>query len=87
MESIIRQVCELQPDERRVYEAALGKQLHENQQIILQVITLNVETKSNEDVQAHGAFQRPDWCNVYDGLTEQEIDGVESAAIDRDGWK
>ncbi len=87
MESITRQVRELQPDERRVYEAALGKQLLENQQIILQVITLNGQNESRDDTHTQGTFQRPDWCNVYDGLTEQEIVSVESVAIDRDGWK
>ena len=35
MESITRQVRELQPDERRVHETAFGKRLRENQQIIL----------------------------------------------------
>jgi hypothetical protein len=87
MESITRQVCELKPDERRVYEAALGKQLHENQQIILQVITL-IEPLDVPDVdQSTSATHRPAWCNVYDGLTDQEIADVESSALHRDGWK
>jgi hypothetical protein len=28
----------------------------------------------------------PDWCNVYEGLTEQEIEDIEKVILDRNGW-
>jgi hypothetical protein len=28
----------------------------------------------------------PDWCNVYEGLSDEEISEVESVVLDRSGW-
>ncbi len=28
----------------------------------------------------------PDWCRVYEGLSDQEIDDVEQIALDRGHW-
>jgi len=43
MESIIRNVSEIETDERRVYESVLGHPLGENQQILIRVIEIGRE--------------------------------------------
>jgi hypothetical protein len=43
MESIIRNVGEINTDERRVYESVLGHTLRENQRVIIRVVELGDE--------------------------------------------
>ena len=43
MESIIRDVRDIVPDERRVYEAAIGHALHENQRVVIRVVDMDAE--------------------------------------------
>ncbi len=86
MESIIRQVRELESDERRVYEAALGQKLQENQQVILQVITLRTgqtALPAGDEQAKHPPGQLPDYCNVYDGMSDEEIEELEKLILDR----
>ncbi len=89
MESAIRQVRDLESDERRVYEAALGQKLQENQQVVLQVITLGAKQTASQavdDPAGHSPEQLPDWCNVYEGLSDEEIRDIETVIFDRSGW-
>ena len=84
MEKIKRDVRNLGSDERRVYEDALGRKLAENQQIILQVITITTGSpppESETGDSSTGAL--PDWCEVYAGLTDGEIAEVESVVLQR----
>lgn len=43
MESIIRNVKDIEADERQVYEHVLGQPLHDNQLVIVRVINPGVE--------------------------------------------
>lgn len=43
MESIIRNVGEINTDERRLYESVLGRALRENQQVIIRVVEMDME--------------------------------------------
>jgi hypothetical protein len=87
MEKITRNVADLEQDERRVYEAALGEKLRENQQVILEVITVGVpELKAESGGGGQTIGQLPDWCNVYEGLSDNEISQIETLILDRGGW-
>ncbi len=84
MESIIRNVRDIEHGERKVLEHLVGRQLQENQQLIISVVVLGSE--SGEGAQATEpapSDQLPDWCNVYEGLTEKEIDELESIILQR----
>ena len=87
MEKITRNVSDLEKDERRVYEAALGEKLRENQQVILEVITVGApEHKAEVGGSGQTIGQLPDWCNVYEGLSDHEIAEIETLILDRSGW-
>jgi len=87
MESIIRNVKDIDPGQRRLYESLLGKELHENQQLIIQVISLDEgDASAKPDVPAGQQGQLPDWCNVYEGLPDDEIAELETAILDRKPW-
>ena len=85
MESIIRTVKDINAEERRCLESALGRQLKENQRIIIQVIDVGLEP--NEDVrrQAHreaSEIARKGRANAAaQGVTEEEVDAAIDEAI------
>ena len=85
MKKITRNVKELGSDEKRVYESVIGHELCENQQIILQVITPR-ETAEVTPPPQQPSGTLPDWCNVYDGLSDEEIDDLEKVILDRSNW-
>jgi hypothetical protein len=74
MESIIRNVRDIETDERQVLEHVLGQKLKENQQVIFHVVTLGKDTPDEKPELASGL---PTWCNVYSGLDDQQIADVE----------
>jgi hypothetical protein len=85
MEAIIRQVRDIDQSERQVLEHVLGRQLKENQQIIIQVVNLasdkSQSPKGGET--SAGSDELPEWCNVYDGLSDEQVADVESAILQR----
>ena len=89
MESITRNVRDLEVDKRQSLEVVLGHQLQDNQQVIIQVVTMNIEEKTVTPDQpaakpnGDGMPQLPDWCNVYDGLTDDEIADLEKTILQR----
>lgn len=90
MENIRRNVRDLNNDERRVYEDVLGHQLAENQQVIIQVITLPFDSPQPDDLSqaeegacGDSAKPLPDWCDVYAGLTDAETEEIESVMCRR----
>jgi len=82
MESIIRNVSDLNAEERRLYEGVLGQKLRENQQVILQVITLRDAPETGESEAAPQAGL-PAWCDVFQGLSDEQISDVEAVILDR----
>jgi hypothetical protein len=75
METITRNVRDISSDERKVLEQVLGRQLGENQQVIIQVVT--PETKKEDRKAGASPGKLPDWCNVYEGLADVEISEIE----------
>ena len=34
----------------------------------------------------HNGRLLPDWCDVYEGLSDEEIADIETVILDRNGW-
>jgi hypothetical protein len=84
MEAIIRQVRDIEESERHALEHVLGHQLKENQQIIIKVVTIEKEPSPLPDPDSESETdQLPEWCNVYDGLTNEQIAELDSAIRER----
>ena len=80
MNAITRHVKDLDAAERQAIEHMLGQQLQENQQLMIQVINLDLaKSESEQGTASHGAL--PDWCNVYAGMSAEEIDTVEQSIV------
>jgi hypothetical protein len=72
MESVTRDVDKIEPSERRVYEAALGRSLRDNQQVILRVIDLKKEP--DESVRRKGSEEFHALCR--EGTEDRQRLGI-----------
>jgi hypothetical protein len=84
MEAVIRNVRDFETGERRVLEHVLGRQLQENQQVIIQVVNVPAEPIGEQAGRASSVPQAlPEWCNVFDGLNDDQIAEVEQVILQR----
>ena len=88
MDSIVRNVKDIKADDRRSLEHVVGQHLEDNQQVIIRVMTLSEiqPTNSGKPPAGQPSGTLPDWCNVYDGLSDEEIAEVEESILDRSNW-
>lgn len=84
MQSIVRKVKDIERDERCHLEKVLGRKLTDDQQLVIQVIELPPEPATGEKAKAVQPPDRlPEWCNVYEGLTVEEIAEIEEIILTR----
>lgn len=84
MENIIRDVRDIDGDDRRAIEHVVGKELRENQRLVIQIVSIDLSEPEKDASQPHRATGKlPDWCNVYAGLSDAEIEEVEQIALTR----
>jgi len=86
MEPVVRPVSDLPLEERRLYESVLGRPLREDQQVILQV-TKQAEAprgaRPGTDQTPGPARSLPQWCRVYEGLSDDQIADLEQTILCR----
>ncbi|HEX3871946.1 MAG TPA: hypothetical protein VHV77_15985 [Pirellulales bacterium] len=80
MESITHNVRDIDALDRRAVENLIGQPLGEDQQVVIQIVGPAARQSKNETNGAHGL---PEWCNVYAGLSDQEIAEIEKIALTR----
>jgi hypothetical protein len=88
MKSIVRNISDIDTADRRALEHVVGQRLRENQQVIIQVTTVGQasgEAPLAPTSPAAGAGL-PAWCNVYEGLSDHQIEEIEEVILDRDHW-
>jgi hypothetical protein len=82
MDAVIRKVRDIEESDRHVLENVLGCPLHENQQIVVQVVTLGGNSAPlPSDIP--DSDELPEWCNVYEGLAAEQVADLESVILER----
>ena len=72
METVVRHIRDLDQTDRSALERVVGHALGESQELVIQVTgDPKYQPANGEPVKAG---RLPDWCNVYEGLTDQQID-------------
>lgn len=67
--------------DRAVLEQVLGVPLQSNQRLIVQVVgPPKAEAESAPSTQV---AEIPEWCRLYDGMTEEEIEALERTVLTR----
>ncbi len=73
MVTISREVRKMQTQEHSAAKLLVGHRLNEHERVIVHLLDL----RASEDVQPVPVL--PDWCKVYEGLTEAEIEDIEQS--------
>ena len=81
MEKVIRNVAEIDTADRRALEHLIGKHLAEHQQVIINVV--NVDLSSPEPSAVPASEEVPPWWNIYEGLSDAEVDDLDQAIRQR----
>ena len=86
MESIIRNVRDLEADKRHSLEAVLGQQLQDNQQVIIRVLTPDVEPDPATKRQALDRIRKLSEKGARHreslGVSEAEADAIVDEAME-----
>lgn len=85
MESITLNVKDIQHADREALEHVLGKPLRENQRVIISVVNLQLASSPSDSSSGDRASTAvlPEWCDVYAGLTDDEIATLEPTVLTR----
>ena len=84
METVIRNVRDLDQNERAVLERVVGHQLRETQQVTVNVVNLQLGAERDETPVADhtkSPDSLPEWCNIYEGLSDAEVDELSGAIV------
>ena len=80
MVTVVHNICDLSENERSAAEQLVGHELRDDHQLIIQVVGGN--GTADQAPQLGGKL--PDWCNVYQGLTDSEIAEIEQSIVRSD---
>jgi hypothetical protein len=80
MDTVIRNVDEIDSPDRQALEHVLGHPLREDQQVVIRVVSRQAPPPPRE---REGGAALPDWCNVYAGLSDAEIAELEKIILTR----
>lgn len=73
METVTRNVRDIAAAERTVLEGVIGQKLADDQQVVIHVVSL--PPPAAEEV--------PPWWNVYEGLSDEDVDRLDGAIRQR----
>jgi hypothetical protein len=86
MKTIIRNVADIDAHDRQSLEHVIGQSLGKNQRLEIRIVDLQVPTTAATTFvppTANGSPTLPSWCNVYDGLSDEEIADMEKTILER----
>jgi hypothetical protein len=83
MEIFVHNICDLSDNQRSAAEQLIGHALRDHQQLIIQVVGGNGST----DQPAALGDRLPEWCNIYEGLTDAEISDLEQSIVRSDSTR
>jgi hypothetical protein len=81
METVVRNVGDLNPGDRSAMERVIGHALGEAHRLVIQVVPLESATPNSQP--GDELPELPEWTDVYNGLTDKEIDDLDPAIRER----
>ncbi len=82
MKNVIRNVGDIDAHDREALEHVLGQRLREDQQLVIGIVDREMQPEAPPR-RANGTPNLPDWCDVYAGLSDDEIDDLEKTILRR----
>jgi hypothetical protein len=83
MSEVTHNVRDIETGEREALENLLGMRLQENQKLVISVQPIDVSKHEPEFAppQDTATAKLPEWCNVYHGLSEAEVEEIEKSIV------
>lgn len=82
MESITLNIRDISLPDKLALEHVIGQQLAEHQQVVIQICSLEMQPEKT-DAEQPAAPGLPERCNVYVGLTDDQISAFEQTVLQR----
>ncbi len=76
MENIVRNVRDIDAVDRNALEHVVGRQLHDNQRLIIQLSEIDASGASEPAETGHRQ-KLEDWTRIYEGLGDEEIEEID----------
>lgn len=73
-------VRDIDPGDRIAIEHLVGRSLSDDQQLIIQIVG-SATAQANVADWANLADELPEWCNVYQSLSDDEIADLEKSIV------
>ena len=67
--------------DRRALEHVIGRPLTDNQQLVIRVVSEDASSTRARSAPETPAL--PDWCNVYEGLSDEQVSALEAVVLRR----
>lgn len=86
MDTVIRNVDEIDSPDRQALEHVLGQPLREDQQVVIRVVSRQAPGRAEvrpPPREREGGAALPEWCNVYAGLSDAEVAELEKIILTR----
>jgi hypothetical protein len=83
MDAITRNVRDIDRADRDALEHMIGKSLNEDEQVVIRVVSVASLPPSEANEPNAAAVRVPEWWNVYEGLSDEEIDRLDQAIRER----
>jgi hypothetical protein len=83
METIVRNVRDLQDNERSAAEQLVGHSVRENQRLIIQVTDIDLAGPEHKGETTQAGAEIPEWWNIYEGLSDEEVEKLDKAIRQR----
>lgn len=81
MENIVRNVRDIDTADRHALEHVIGQRLRENQRVIINIVSVDLTPPPAKQPHGDAPAALPEWCNVYEGMSDEEIGEVEKSIV------
>ncbi|MCX7421984.1 MAG: hypothetical protein NT013_20910 [Planctomycetia bacterium] len=82
MDTIIRNVHDIELKDRSALEHMLGRKLREQQQVIIHLASVDTAEPMHAESSVTTATL-PEWCHVFEGLSDRELAELDQVILDR----
>ena len=82
MDTIIRNVHDIDLQDRSALEHMLGRKLREQQQVIIHLASVDTAEPMHAESSVTTATL-PEWCHVFEGLSDRELAELDQVILDR----
>jgi hypothetical protein len=82
MDTITRNVKDIGNADRRALEHVIGRQLGDDQRLVIRVVNVEVSPATRSTTE-DGRNDLPEWCSVYDGLSDDAVASLEKTILTR----